>query len=214
MPSKVIIDGCKLFSVSSFYYNTYYTLSNWTIAFICGMSLGLFLGFLSGINKKIEQLILPISAFLRSVPPIALFPIFLIILGPGKVPIVVAGIIGVVIYIFPIVNEAAEATKNKFQDLSLLLNLTKKEFIELFIIPGTLISSIISSRIAASYLFAICIAGEIIIGGSKGIGAAINSYSERYLLEEAYFYILITGSLGLILDLAFAKFQRQYSFKR
>ncbi|MDZ4711114.1 MAG: ABC transporter permease subunit [bacterium] len=214
LPSKIFYEGGNLLSNSKFYSNFFSTLTNWSVSFVIGMFLGLAIGFISGLNSKFEQLILPITAFFRSVPPIALFPVFLILIGPGKLPIIVAGILGVIIYVFPIAHQSAETIKNKYQDLGHILKLSKYDFIKKIILPGTLINSFVSSRIAASYLFAVCIGGEIIIGGRKGIGAAILEYSEKYQLEEAYFYILIAGLLGLTLDLVISKFQNSFSLKQ
>lgn len=207
-PSAVFTKGIALIGTKDFLYNLYFTLIKWFLGFIVGTSIGLSIGFISGINKRIEQTVLPISAFLRSVPPIALFPIFLIILGPGVLPITIVGILYVAIYVFPIASHATEVASNKFEELSIILNLSKTEFIKIIVIPATLISTVVSSRIAASFLFAIIIAGEIIIGGNKGIGTAINEYSQKYKLEEAYFYILVTGLIGLLIDLVLTKVQK------
>jgi len=214
LPSKIFYEGRILLGSASFYTNFFSTLTNWFIAFVLGMFLGLTIGFVSGLNSKFEQLILPITAFFRSIPPIALFPVFLILLGPGKLPIIVAGVLGVIIYVFPIANQSAEAIKIKYQDLGHILKLSKFDLIKKIILPGTLINSFVSSRIAASYLFAICIGGEIIIGGRKGIGAAILEHSEKYQLEEAYFYIVFAGVLGLSLDLIISKFQNNFLLKQ
>src|SRR5215213_11980624 len=66
-PSKVLIKGFSLITTKDFYKNIFLTLFNWFIALITGLTIGLIIGFTSGINKKIEQFILPISAFARSI---------------------------------------------------------------------------------------------------------------------------------------------------
>lgn len=214
LPSKTFYEGRSLLGNAIFYNNFFSTLINWILSFILGMFFGLSIGFISGLNPKVEQLILPFTAFLRSIPPIALFPVFLILLGPGKLPIIVAGVLGVIIYVFPIAFQSAVTIKKKYQDLGHVLKMSKYNFVENIILPGTLINSFVSSRIAASYLFAICIGGEIIIGGRTGIGAAILEHSEKYQLEEAYFYIIIAGLLGLFLDLIISKMQSNFSLKQ
>lgn len=212
-PSNVLRQGFHLIQTRLFYQHVLLTLINWGIAFVVGTIIGLLLGFISGVNKNFELLILPTSAFIRSIPPIALFPIFLILTGPGKYSIIIVGILFVTVYIFPIASQSAETARSKFEELSTILNLSKKEFIQTIIIPATLISTIVSSRIAASFLFAITIAGEIIIGGSKGIGAAIIENTGKYQLENAYFYILFTGMLGLFIDLVLMSIQNRNSKK-
>jgi ABC-type nitrate/sulfonate/bicarbonate transport system permease component len=56
--------------------------------------------------------------------------------------------------------------------------------------------------------FAVCIAGEMLIGGRSGVGAAVLDLSERYRLEDAYAYILAMGLVGLSIDLVFASITR------
>ena len=56
--------------------------------------------------------------------------------------------------------------------------------------------------------FAGCIAGEMLIGGRTGVGAAVLDLSERYRLEEAYAYILAMGFVGLSIDLVYASITR------
>jgi ABC-type nitrate/sulfonate/bicarbonate transport system permease component len=56
--------------------------------------------------------------------------------------------------------------------------------------------------------FAVCVAGEMLIGGRTGVGAAVLDFSERYRLEEAYAYILAMGLVGLSIDLVFARITR------
>ena len=213
LPSEVIKKGFLLFLSKDIYLNFLNTFWNWVFSLILGMVIGLILGFLSGVNNKFEQYTLPITAFIRSIPPIALFPVFLILLGPGNIPIISVSLITVIIYIFPITNQATISVRAKYLDLSKILKLTKKQFMFTIVIPGTIISSLVSSRLAASFAFAICIAGEILIGAGHGIGSAILEYSEKYLLEEAYFYILVAGFLGLTIDLFFSVIQNRVSLK-
>jgi sulfonate transport system permease protein len=212
-PSYVITHGLRLFETERFYQNVFQTMTSWLMAFVSGMIIGLLLGFSTGVSNNFELLVLPISAFVRSIPPIALFPIFLILIGPGKLPIVIVGIIFVAIYVFPIAAQSTEAAKVKFLELSQILNLSRLEFIQTIIIPATFISSLVASRLAASFLFAIIVAGEIMIGGNRGVGAAISEYSQKYMLEESYFYILLTGLMGLNLDLILSFIQSRNAKK-
>jgi bicarbonate transport system permease protein len=202
-----MLAGLSIVGTTVFFVNVLFTLAKWAFAFGIGTTLGLFIGFISGINKGVEQFLLPLSSFLRSIPPIALFPVFLILLGPGHVPITLVGVLYVAIYVFPIASQSAESARSRFYELSAVLKLSRAEFLRTIIVPATVVSTIVSSRIAASFLFAIIIADEIIIGGNKGIGAAINENAQKYLLEESYFYIVTTGVLGLAVDLVLATLQ-------
>src|SRR5687767_12489800 len=73
-PSEVITKGISLIGTKKFFLDLFFTLTKWFVGFVFGISIGLSIGFVSGIDRRVEQAVLPISAFLRSVPPIALFP--------------------------------------------------------------------------------------------------------------------------------------------
>ena len=188
--------------------NSSRTLSVWIISLIVGLFFGLFIGLLTGISEKYSSYLYPILGYLRAVPPIALFPVALIAVGPGQVSIGTVATLGAVLYVFPGVSVAARQARDKYSDLSHVLNCSKSQFIVMFIIPGAFQHLISSSRVAATYSFAVCVAGEMIIGGRYGMGAAILDYSERFALEEAYLYVMVTGAVGLVIDVIFQRISR------
>ena len=87
-------------------------------------------------------------------------------------------------------------------------------FLRHFVAPGTAIHAIVASRVAATYSFAACVGGEMLIGGRKGVGAAILDLSERYELEEAYVYILLAGLIGVLIDAGSAKMSKRWTSGR
>lgn len=176
----------------------------WFVSFVSGLSVGLLLGFMAGASKRTSLILLPVLGYFRSIPPIALFPIALIAIGPGGLSVGLVASIGAALYVFPGTAEAARETAERFGQLSRILGSNRRQFLRLFVAPGAAVQALASSRIAATYAFAVCIAGEMIIGGRTGVGAAILDFSERYRLEEAYAYILYTGLVGLLIDLIFA----------
>lgn len=207
-PSKVLTAaGRQLFSLQ-FLANWYRTLTVWLISLIVGLSAGLILGFFAGASKKVSLTVLPLLGFLRSIPPIALFPIALIAIGPGAMPIGVVASLGATLYVFPGTAEAARTAADRFSSLAKILGADRGQFLLTFVAPGTAVQALASSRIAATYAFAACVGGEMIIGGRYGVGAAILDMSERYRLEEAYAYVLYAGLIGLIIDTAFARLGR------
>lgn len=208
LPSHVFLAGIYQLGSAEFLANWYRTLSLWLISLLVGLLVGLCLGFFAGTTKSFALIVLPVLGFLRSVPPIALFPIALIALGPGRLATGVVASLGAALYVFPGTAEAARLTDGRFAQLSKILGSSKLQFLKSFVVPGTALHALASSRIAATYAFAVCVAGEMIIGGRYGVGAAILDLSERYRLEEAYAYILYTGLVGLIIDGLFSRVSR------
>ena len=205
LPSKVLIKSIHLFVDISFIENWIRTISVWFYSLIIGLSAGLILGFLSGYNKKTLSFLLPFFSYFRSIPPIAMFPVALIALKPGALPIGFVASMGSCLYVFPGIVAATSVVCERYYELSRIIKIKRLYYIKYILLPATALQVLASSRIAATYAFAVCVAGEMIIGGRFGVGAAILTYTELYNLETAYAYILYTGLIGFLIDHIFQR---------
>lgn len=203
LPSSIILAIPNLVTSDRFLTNLFLTLSTWLLSLVLGLIFGLMLGFVSALDIRLNYLFNPILGFFRSIPPIALFPISLIAIGPGAIAIGVVATFGACLYVFPGTATASRQTSERYTELAHILGCSRWQFLTRFVAPGAILHIVASSRVAATYSFAVCVAGEMIIGGRTGIGAAILDYSERFKLEEAYAYILLTGIVGVLIDLLF-----------
>lgn len=208
MPSKVLVACFRLLESAEFHRNCLRTFIVWSAAFVSGLCLGLLFGFAAGANERVSLTLLPLLGFLRAIPPIALFPVALVAIGPGGMSVGIVAALGAALYVFPGTAEAARETATRFAELAKILGSNRMQFFRYFIAPGAAVHTLASSRIAATLAFAVCVAGEMIIGGRWGVGAAVLDLSERYRLEEAYAYILYMGFLGLLIDLGVAHVTR------
>jgi ABC-type nitrate/sulfonate/bicarbonate transport system permease component len=205
MPSKILIEGARQLILLEFYKNWFRTLTVWGVSLFWGLFFGLLLGFITGASKRIGLISLPLLGYFRSIPPITIFPIALIAIGAGSLPVGVVSTLGAALYVFPGTAEAAREASTRFSRLGKILGASRFQILYYFVAPGTFVHALASSRIAATYSFAVCVAGEMVIGGRFGVGAAILDFSDRYCLETAYVYVLSTGMVGLFIDLLFQK---------
>lgn len=208
LPTGVLEHGAKLTLTAEFWANWARTLAVWLGAFATGTATGLTLGFAAGISDRAWWVMMPLLSFLRAIPPIALFPIALVAIGPGGLPVGVVAGLAAALYVFPGTAEAARESASRFRELASIVSASKFEFFRHFVAPGAAAHAVVSSRVSATISFVVCVAGEMIIGGRTGVGAAVLDLSERYRLEEAYAYILTMGLFGLLIDVGFARFTR------
>ena len=208
LPTRVLQRGAQLALTSEFWSNWGRTLTVWLTAFAAGTGAGLSLGFAAGVSHRTWLVLLPLLSYLRAIPPIALFPIALIAIGPGGLSVGIVAGLAAALYVFPGTAEAARESASRFRELASILSANKLEFLRHFVAPGAAVHALVSSRVSATIAFVVCVAGEMIIGGRTGVGAAVLDLSERYRLEEAYAYILSMGLFGLLIDLAFARVAR------
>jgi ABC-type nitrate/sulfonate/bicarbonate transport system permease component len=205
LPSRVLVAVIKEAISPTFLANWGRTLGVWIVSLFVGLVIGLCLGFASGANRAVGLTMLPVFGYLRAIPPIAMFPVALIAIGPGGLSIGLVAALGAALYVLPGTAEAARHVTAQYGELAFVLGTQKGKFLRLFVAPGAALGALAASRIAATYAFAVCVAGEMIIGGRRGVGAAILDLSERYRLEEAYAYVICTGVVGLLIDTLFSR---------
>jgi len=208
LPTGVIQSAAELALTAEFWLNSGRTLGVWSTAFAAGTGAGLALGFAAGVSARAWRMLLPLLGYLRAIPPIALFPVALVAIGPGDLSISVVAGLASALYVFPGTAEAARQSAARYRELALILSASRPAFLRHFVAPGAAVQALASSRVSATVAFAVCIAGEMLIGGRTGVGAAVLDLSERYRLEEAYAYILAMGFVGLVIDLVFASITR------
>jgi len=208
LPTGVVGSAAELALTAEFWRNWGQTLGVWGAAFAAGTGAGLALGFAAGVSERAWLILLPLMGYLRAIPPIALFPVALVAIGPGALSIGVVGSLASALYVFPGTADAARESASRHRELAAILSASKPAFLRHFVAPGAAVQALASSRVSATVAFAVCVAGEMLIGGRTGVGAAVLDLSERYRLEEAYAYILAMGLVGLLIDLVFARITR------
>ena len=207
-PSRVFAEFPSHAISHAFLRNWSITLTIWIASLTIGLVFGLVLGFAAGASSSLSQFLIPTLSYFRSIPPIALFPIALIATGPGRLPVLLITACAAALTVFPGTMDAARVVADRYRSLAQIVGSSRIQFLFYFVAPGAAVYALASSRVAATTAFIVCVAGEMIIGGRTGVGAAILDATERYRLEEAYSYVLATGVVGLTIDLAFAQTRR------
>jgi len=168
LPTGVVGSAAELALTAEFWRNWGQTLGVWGAAFAAGTGAGLALGFAAGVSERAWLILLPLMGYLRAIPPIALFPVALVAIGPGALSIGVVGSLASVLYVFPGTADAARESATRYRELAAILSASKPAFLRHFVAPGAAVQALASSRVSATVAFAVCVAGEMLIGGGRG----------------------------------------------
>jgi bicarbonate transport system permease protein len=164
----------------------------YTLAAIVGISLGI----LVGLNKRISKGLDPIFQILRTVPPLAWVPLALAALQQNKPA---ALFVIFITAVWPILINTAVGVKQIPQDynnVAQVLQLPRSEYFFKILFPAALPYIFTGLRIAIGLAWLAIIAAEIVMSGVLGIGAFIwNAYQSGFVSEIilALFYIGIVG---------------------
>ena len=174
------------------------------IGALAGVPLGVLIGASETAFRSVRLLI----EFLRPIPPVALIPLAVLLLGidmATKVflislsafwPILIQTIYGVQ-DVDPVARDCVRS-----------FGLGRFARVRYLVIPSAAPYVMTGLRISASIALIVCVATELVIG-APGLGASINAAqtSEAHSLE--YAYIIAAGSLGWMLNSVFRRLERR-----
>ncbi len=189
------------------FWQTLASLQRVAIGYTAAAIVGIGLGILVGTTPIMDKALDPIFQFLRMVAPLAWVPIALAALQQNEPA---ALFVIFVTAIWPILINTAVGVKQIPQDynnVSKVLQLSKKEYFLNILIPSALPYIFTGLRIAIGLAWLAIIAAEIVMSGIVGIGFFIwDAYQNNYV-SEILLAVLYIGAVGLILDRGMAYLQ-------
>lgn len=178
---------------------------SYTLAAIVGIALGILIGTSKLMSKALD----PIFQLLRTVPPLAWVPISLAALRQNEPA---ALFVIFITAIWPIMINTAVGVKEIPQDynnVSKVLQLSKKEYFFNILIPAALPYIFTGLRIAIGLAWLAIIAAEIVMSGIVGIGFFIWEAYQNNNVSEVILALIYIGVVGLLLDKLMAWLQNK-----
>jgi bicarbonate transport system permease protein len=169
---------------------------SYTLAAIVGIGLGILIGTSKLMSKALD----PLFQLLRTVPPLAWVPISLAALRQNEPA---ALFVIFITAIWPILINTAVGVKEIPQDynnVSKVLQLSKKEYFSNILIPAALPYIFTGLRIAIGLAWLAIIAAEIVMSGIVGIGFFIWEAYQNNNVSEVILALVYIGVVGLLLD--------------
>ncbi len=189
------------------FWQTLASLQRVAIGYTAAAIVGIGLGILVGTTPIMDKALDPIFQFLRMVAPLAWVPIALAALQQNEPA---ALFVIFVTAVWPILINTAVGVKQIPQDynnVSKVLQLSKKEYFFNILIPSALPYIFTGLRIAIGLAWLAIIAAEIVMSGIVGIGFFIwDAYQNNYV-SEILLAVLYIGAVGLLLDRGMAYLQ-------
>lgn len=180
-------------------------VAGYAVAIVVGVTLGALMGYSHEVYSMFELLV----DFFRSIPPLALFPLFLLFFGIGdeaKIAVVIWS--ATLIILVNTMYGVRHASK-----LRLLVAKTMKvkewDLFRKVIIPEALPHIFAGLRIALGIGLMAVIVTEMFIGTNVGLGQRIINAQLVYRIPEMYAAIFLAGILGYALNQLFLWCERR-----
>ncbi|HEY3259862.1 MAG TPA: ABC transporter permease [Pseudonocardiaceae bacterium] len=179
-------------------------LSGWGIAAVFGITLGVALGR-SGL---LADFLAPVLHFLRAVPPPALLPVFIVLIGLGSTMQLAVITFGV---IWPILLNAADGARSvpaTQVDTARTFRVSRTQWLLGVVLPSASPKIFAGLRISLSLSLILMVISEQ-VGSSNGLGRSLLDAQREFSLRSMWAVIVLLGVLGYLLNSALLAVERR-----
>lgn len=178
------------------------------LGFSLASLLGLTLGVLIGRVRSIDRFIGPLIEVFRQLPPLAIFPVMIILLGLGF-----RSQVAIVLWasLWPILLNTISGTRQTDPVLikaARSLGCSRIQTFTKVVLPSAVPTIATGLRLGGSYSLLVLVAAEM-IGANSGLGFLIVNRQYNFLIPEMYAAIVILAVLGTIVNFALIAFERR-----
>ncbi|GAA1537299.1 ABC-type nitrate/sulfonate/bicarbonate transport system permease component [Microbacterium ginsengiterrae] len=166
-----------------------------TVSIVVAVPLGLVIGASTFWTQSTRLLF----DFLRTIPPIALLPLLLLVLGADFEMVFGLAVLGA---IWPILIQSIYAARQGealLVDMSAAYRIPRGWFIRHIFVPGALPFVMTGVRLGTTICLLLTISGQL-LGAAPGLGHEIAAAQAWYDTPRMYAYVLVAAILGLIVN--------------
>ena len=194
----------QIITSAEFYSHSLYTIKIVLIGITISFVAGTLIAILCSMNNLAYNLIMPIINSTKNIPSIALFPLFIVLMGIGDAPRVF-----VIIWnsIYPIISSTMAGLDSVDKDVieaAQNCGATKKDLYLYIKIPLSTIHVLEGLKISLGNGFIAIVVAEM-LGATKGLGYMILWSANTFKYPEMYFYILVVALIGFTINVAIEK---------
>lgn len=182
------------------FWQVFASLQRVAIGYTLAAVVGIGVGILVGLNKRVSKGLDPVFQILRTVPPLAWVPIALAALQQNQPA---ALFVIFITAVWPILINTAVGVKQIPQDynnVAQVLQLPRTEYFFKILFPAALPYIFTGLRIAIGLAWLAIIAAEIVMSGIVGIGFFIWNAYQNGQVSEIILALLYIGLVGWLLD--------------
>lgn len=208
-PLQTILDRLVEMSATPvFWTNVGSSVGNLVLSFLLACVIGVVLGVALGTVRWLSWLIEPTIHFFRAIPPVALVPIFVSLLGFGNETRILAITLSAVFPVLISTIDGIRAIDPERVSVGRIYRLGWWDRIVTIALPEAsprILSGIQVSLITA---FVVMIASEM-LGSSVGLGSMTLLAQQSFMIADMWVGILILGILGYAATALFILFRRR-----
>lgn len=188
------------------------TLSRFLVGFSIALLLAIPLGMILGFFRKAYEWTIPPLNFIRMIPPPALLPFAIVLLGIGERPAVFMIALGCFFPIFFNTVQGVRETESIYVEVIKTMGGSRKDILRYAIIPSALPFILTGIRIGSGIGWLVLVSSEIVAADS-GLGFMIEGARNRLETPTIFVGMATVCVLGLAIDFFFKKAEKAFTMK-
>ncbi|MBN9606555.1 MAG: ABC transporter permease [Actinomycetales bacterium] len=207
-PAEVIARLGELAITGGFWVAIAITLGTFALGLAICIVVGIPLGLAIGANPIGAGSTRLLFDFLRTIPPIAILPLLLLVFGAKFEMVLVLAVSGA---IWPILIQSIYAARQGealLAEMSRSYRIPRAWYIRHIFVPGAIPFVMTGVRLGTTICLLLTVSGEL-LGGAPGVGFEIANAQAFYDNTRMYAYVLVAAVLGLIVNGGFWAAQRR-----
>jgi sulfonate transport system permease protein len=166
---------------------------------VVGVGLGLFFGLVAGLSRSGEIAIDPIMQIKRTIPALALTPLFIVWFGIGETPKIALIAFATIFPVYLNLYSGIRSVDPRLLDAAKSFGLSRAEQVWHVVLPAALPSLMVGLRYALSVSILVLVVAEQ-INASAGLGYLINNARDFMRTDIIVVCLMVYAILGLGAD--------------
>lgn len=184
------------------------TLLSWAEGLAVSVAVAIPVGLLLGTSELAYRMSRFSIDFLRTIPPVALVPLALLLYGATPTMAFVLIVFGSVWLVLLQSMYGVHQVDPAARDVARAYRFRRLDRIRFVVLPSAAPFVATGIRLAATVSLLLAIGAEL-IGGAPGIGAAINLQQAVGAIPQMWVYIVVSALLGVLVNLALLLLERR-----
>lgn len=204
---RILLAVVELWSGGIFAEHVMPSLLRISIGYLVATVLGVSFGLAIGLSQRLRTTMEPVLEFVRAIPPPAIVPVVILLLGIGpaaKIFVIVSGAV------WPILLNTVSGVQSIdpiIRDTGRLFGVRGPASIRHIVLPGASPQIVAGMRQSVPIAVILMVVSEM-FASSDGIGFAIIQFQRTFAVPQMWAGMVMLGLLGVSLSIGFMAFER------
>ena len=207
-PSTVLSSAWDLLVTGELPYHLLVSLQRVALGLLIGVTTGGLLALVAGLSRRGEEVVDAPMQMLRTLPFLALVPLFILWFGIGEAPKIGMVALGATFPIYLNLFAGIRGVDGKLLEAGRVFGLNRSGLIWNIVLPGALPSALVGLRYALGTAWLSLVVAEQ-INATAGIGYLINDARDFLRTDIIVVGLLVYALLGLAADMAVRAVERR-----